>query len=415
MNKTLRITSVVLMLVMLFTSLSFASNNTLTVGGSKKSVVMENYNGRTYIAGKSLSGLGLGLNSSIKGNIATVKNSQVTMEFTVDTNQVKINGVPMTLDVKTYKKAQEVYLPLRFIMETLGYEVKWDNNTRSISTTKTKEITYPIIFEGEGKKYTVAKAPKTIVSLAPSVTETLFAIGAGDMIKGRTQYCTYPSATKSITDVGTMKDPSTEVVVSLAPDLVIAATHYKEEVLNQFTKAGINVVAKNSPNTLEEMYDYTLKMGAIVGKNYEARALVSTMKAKVETTKMFTSRIKNKPKVYYVVGTGQSGEYTAGKDTFIADVIKVTGGINVANDVTGWKYSLEKLIDNNPDIIFGPASGYNTMTSSPNYANLKAIKNKKYITVNKDIFSRPSPRLIDEGLKILVRGFHGNLANLLNF
>jgi len=128
-------------------------------------------------------------------------------------------------------------------------------------------------------------------------------------------------------------------------------------------------------------------MGAIVGKNYEARALVSTMKAKVETAEMVTTRIKNKPKVYYVVGTGQSGEYTAGKDTFIAEIIKVTGGINVANDITGWTYSLEKLVDSNPDIIFGPAYGYDTMNSSPNYSNLKAIKNKKYITVNEDIYS----------------------------
>ncbi len=413
MKKILRIASFTLMLVMLLTSLSFASTSNFTVAGSKKSVVMENPNGRTYIAGKSLNTLGL--NISVENNVATVKNKQVTFEFTIDTNRIKVNGVPMTLDVKTYKKGQEVYLPLRFIMETLGYEIKWDNNTRGISASKTKEITYPITFEGEGKKYTVTKAPKTIVSLSPSVTETLFAIGAGNMIKGRTQYCTYPAAAKSIKDVGTMKDPSAEVVVSLAPELVIAATHYKEEVLNQFTKAGINVVAKNSPNTLDEMYDYTLKMGAIVGKNYEARALVSTMKAKVDTVEAFTTRIKNKPNVYYVVGTGQSGEYTAGRDTFIADVIKVTGGVNIANDITGWKYSLEKLVDNNPDIIFGPADGYNTMASNPNYSGLKAIKNKKYITVDRDIFSRPSPRLIDEGLKILVRAFHGNLANLLNF
>jgi len=413
MKKILRITSLTLMLIMVLTSLSFASSSAFTVAGSRKSVVLENPNGRTYIAGKSINALGLNL--STKNNIVTVKNGQVTFEFTINTNQIKVNGVPMTLDVKTYKKGQEVYLPLRFIMETLGYEVKWDNKTKGISSTKIKEITYPITFEGEGQKYTVTKAPKTIVSLAPSVTETLFAVGAGNMIKGRTQYCTYPAVAKSITDVGTMKDPSAEVVVSLAPDLVIAATHYKEEVLNQFTKAGINVVAKNSPKTLDEMYDYTLKMGAIVGKNYEARALVSTMKSKVETAEALTTRIKNKPNVYYVVGTGQSGEYTAGRDTFIAEVIKVTGGINVANNVTGWSYSLEKLIDSNPDIIFGSDSGYKTMTSSSNYSNLKAIRDKKYITVNSDIFSRPSPRLVDEGLKILVRAFHGNLANKLNF
>lgn len=412
MKKTLRIMSIVLIIMTLFSSLSFASSS-LTIGGSKKSVVMENPNGRTYISSKSLNALGLTL--TIKNNIATIKNSNVSFDFVIGTNQIKVNGVGMTLDVKTYKKGADVYVPLRFVMETLGYEIKWDNRTKGISAQKIKEITYPIVFEGEGKKYTVTKAPKTIVSLAPSVTETMFAIGAGNKIIGRTEYCTFPAAAKSIKEIGSMREPSTELVVSLNPDLVIAAAHYKEEVLTQFQNAGIAVAAKSSPNSMKEMYEYTLKMGAIVGKNYEARALVSTMKAKVETAESLTSGIKNKPKTYYVVGTGQGGEYTAGSDTFIADFIKIAGGINVGNDITGWKYSLEKLIDNNPDVMFGAEDGLNTMKSNPNYSGLKAIKNNKYVVINRDIFSRPSPRLIDEGLKQLVKILHGNVANKLNF
>lgn len=415
MKKTLRLTSIFFALVMLFTSFSFANNNSLLLDGNNKSFKSESFNGRTYIQSSSLENLGIGLNTSIKNNIVTVKNKKVTLKFTLNTNKVEVNEVPMTLDIKTYMKDTEAYLPLRFILETLGYEIKWNDNTKSIDVNKNEEIKYPIKINNQGSIYTVNKVPKTIVSLAPSVTETLFAIGAGDMVKGRTQYCTYPTEAKSITVVGNMTDPSVETIVSMEPNLVIAGTHYKPEVLSQFKKAGINVVAKDSPDTLNEMYDYTLKLGAIVGKNYEARALVSTMKSKVETVEMFTKRIKNKPDVYYVVGTGQGGEYTAGKDTFIAEVIEIAGGNNIANDITGWSYTLEKLIDNNPDIIFGSADGYNTMDSNPNYSSLQAIQNKKYITVNKDIFSRPSPRLINQGLKILVKGFHGNLAKLLNF
>ena len=139
------------------------------------------------------------------------------------------------------------------------------------------------------------------------------------------------------------------------------------------------------------------------------------MKSKVETVKMYTNSIKNKPTAYYVVGTGQHGEYTAGKDTFVAELIRVAGGINAADDVTGWNYSLEKLIDKNPDIIFGSEWDIDTMTTSPNYKGLKAIKNNKFKAVNVDIFSRPSARATDEGLKLLVEIFHKDTAKKLSF
>lgn len=277
-----------------------------------------------------------------------------------------------------------------------------------------------ILFTGcsstsEGNTSTIDQAPETIVSLAPSVTETIFAIGAGDMIKGRTEYCTYPVEAEDITVVGNMTDPSIETIISLEPDIVIASTHYKVEVLDQFKDAGINVIAKDSPNTLDEIYDYTLQIGDIIGKNKEARDLVSSMKSKVENVEMLIKEIKHRPSAYYVVRTGQGGEYTAGRDTFISEVIDITGGTNIADDVTGWSYTLEKLIDNNPDIIFGSADGYNIMTNNPNYSNLNAIQNEKYIIVNTDIFNRASQRLIDEGLKILVEAFHGELVNQLDF
>ena len=413
MKRKMKVFTLTLLIISLFASVAFASSTSLTVDGVAKKAVMETKQGRTYIASSSLKNFGL--EATVNGNIATVKNSNVVFKFTVNTNKVKVNNTDFTLDSKTYKKGQEIYLPLRFIFETLGYEIKWDNSTKSIKAVKQAKITYPISFESNGEKYTVSKEPKTIVSLAPDVTETLYAIGAGDKLIGRTKYCNYPEKAKALIEVGSMRDPNIEVIMDINPEMVIAATHYKEEVLNKLKEGKISVVAKESPSSIEEMYDYTLKLGAIVNKDYEARALVSSMRAKVSTVKMYTKNVSSRPSAYYVVGTGQYGEYTAGKDTFIAEAIRVAGGRNAADDVTGWKYSIEKLIDNNPDVIFGPQDAYDTMTSSDNYKSLKAIKNKKYVVVNRDIFSRPSPRLINQGLKILVEMFHKDLVKALNF
>ena len=415
MKKVSRLLLITILITALFSGTVFASatNLKITIDGSTKTLTAQLKEGRNFVAGSSLKSLGL--DYSLNQNTAILKNKEVEFRFTLNTNKVKVNNTDFTLDSKSYKNGHEAYLPLRFILETLGYNVSWDKSTNGIKATKQNKITYPVTIENNGVKYTVSKEPSTIVSLAPDVTETLFAIGAGNKVKGRTQYCNYPTQVSAIKNVGSMTDPSIETIVDINPELVIAATHYKEEVLKKLETAKIAIVVKDSPKTLEEMYADILKLGAIVNKNYEARALVSSLKSKVETVKMYTSNIKNKPKAYYVVGTGQYGEYTAGKDTFIAELIRIAGGVNAADDVTGWNYNLEKLIDKNPDIIFGAEWDYDTMTTSPNYKGLKAIKNNNFKVVNVDIFSRPSARAINEGLKILVEMFHKDITKKLSF
>lgn len=413
MKKISRLLLVIILLTALFSNLVFASGVSFKIDGATKAIATESKDGRTYISGNSLKGFGLDISTS--GNTIVAKNKEVEFKFTLNTNKVKVNNTDFILDSKSYKKGQEVYLPFRFILETLGYDVKWDNSTKGIKADKQKKISYPVTIESNGVKYTVSKEPGTIVSLAPDVTETLFAIGAGEKVKGRTKYCNYPKDVEGIKEVGSMTEPSIETIIDIGPELVIAATHYKEEVLNKLKEGKIAILAKESPKTLDEMYADTLKIGAVVNRNYEARALVSSMKSKVETVQMHTRNIKNKPTAYYVVGTGQYGEYTAGKDTFVAEIIRIAGGINAADDVTGWKYSLEKLIDRNPDYLFGAQWDYETMTTSNNYQGLKAIKNSNFKVVNVDIFSRPSARAIDEGLKILVEMFHKDIVKKLSF
>lgn len=413
MRKNIKIISLTLLFVVLFVTVVSASGNGLSVDGTIKDVNLDNVQGRTLIEGQFLEGMGF--NVSLYGSTATIKNSEVIFKFAIDTNNAEVNGIALELDAKSYVKNGEVYVPLRFVFETLGYEVKWDGVNSRVLAEKGNKITYPISFEDTGKTYTVNSEPDTIVSLAPSATEILFSLGVGDKIVGRSEYDNYPSEATKIEVMGSMTEPSVEKVISAFPDLMISTFIYKEEILNKFEEAGIETVSETSPETIEDMYDFIIKLGAIVDRNYEARAMVSSMKSKVGTLQMRLKSVKNKPEAYFVVGTGQWGEYTAGRDTFISEIISLAGGKNVADDVTGWNYSIEKLIDNDPEIIFGGEFNITTMKNGSNYQILSAVQNNKCIIVNEDIFSRPSPRLINEGLEILLEMLHKDIAKELNY
>ncbi len=413
MKKNFKILSFALLFVFVFVSVVSAAGIGLSIDGLVKSDNLDINEGRTLLAGSLLENMGFDVEK--EGNKATVKNEEVTFEFTLDTNKVRVNDIELTLEAKSYEKNGEVYLPLRFVFETLGYNISWDGENKRVAANKMEDITYPITIEDNGVEYVVDKEPETIVSLAPSVTEIVFALGAGDKLKGRTQYCNYPEQASEIQTVGNMTDPSIEAIIDIYPDIVMGTSFTKQEILNKVNEAGMEVVIQSTPNYINEMYEYTLKLGAILNKNYVARALVSSMKSKVGTVEMKLNDITYKPTAYFVVGTGQWGEYTAGSDTFISEIIKIAGGQNTADDVTGWKYSLEKLIDNDPEIIFGGQFNIDSMKSGENYQVLSAMQNDSVIVVNEDIFSRPSPRLINEGLKILLEMFHEDIANDLNF
>ena len=412
MRRNIKVLSLALLFVFLFASIVSAAGNGLSVDGVIQEVSLDNVEGRTLIPGQYLKDMGFNLSQN--GKTVTITNNEVTFKFITGTKKAEVNDIALELDVKSYVKGSEVYLPVRFIFETLGYELEWDGVKSRVLAKKGEEIVYPVSIQDDDKTLVIDKEPETIVSLAPSVTEILFDLGVGSKLKGRTQFCSYPSEVSDIKVVGNMTDPSTEDIVDIYPDLIIAATHYKEEVLGKFEEAGIQIVSRATPETIDGMYDFILKLGAIVDRNYEARALVSGMRSKVGTVQMKLKGITEKPKAYYVVGTGQWGEYTAGSDTFISEIISIAGGKNAADDVKGWKYTIEKLIDNDPEIIFGGEFNINTMKDGENYQILSAVQNDKCIIVNENIFSRPSPRLIYEGLDILLEMFHEDIANQLN-
>lgn len=367
-----------------------------------------NENSRTYIEFSSLKNYGL--KTEAKADSYTVTDGKASLVFKKNTNEFTVNGTKFAMDTKTKAKGNELLIPLRTLFETLNYNVTWNANTKSINIEKNKENTLPI----KEETYTVTKTHKKVASLAPSVTEIMFDLGAETMLVTRTDYCNYPKAAEKILSVGKMNEPSIEKIIAQKPTVVIAQTHFKEDALAQLKKSGMEVIAMKTPKSMEETYESIKTIATIVDKNYEGRALISTMKGKIAQVSLKTKKLNN-PSVYIVVGTGQGGEYTHGKDSFMNDILKVCAYTNAGEDADGFKYTLEKLIKKDPKYILAPAWALDTVKTEAAYKGLSAVKEGRVVEINQDIFSRASNRVVTEGLKALLKIAHPEVIKQLEF
>ncbi len=263
--------------------------------------------------------------------------------------------------------------------------------------------------DSKGKEVVIEKEPKKIISVAPSITELIYALGKGDELVGRTDYCDYPEEAKKVQSIGSLTDPNIEKIIELKPDVVIASTHFKEDVAKKLEDLGIKVVVLYNAADFNGAYDAINSLGQIVNAQDKANELVSSMKKRIQAVK---EKIKGKetPKVYFVVGFGKNGDYTATGDTFISQMLDMAGGANIAKDGTGWKYSLEKIIENNPEyIIVSKNYGMKEQfISTEGYKELSAVKNNKVIEIDDNLLNRQGPRLA-EGVEALAKILHPDL------
>lgn len=365
-------------------------------------------NARSYIEADQIKNYGLKVEG--KDKTVTVVDGADKISFTAGTNLMTVNGTDFTMDTKTMAKDGKVYIPFRILFETLNYQVGWDKAAKAVTLEKKAEAKLPV----KNDKYEIKENHSKIVSIAPSVTETLFEIGAGDMVLGRSDYCNFPKEAEKVTSVGSMTEPDVEKLISLKPTCVIAQTHYKEEVLTKLQKAGIKVFAMDTPKSMEETYKSIETIGLITGKNTEARALIATMKAKLQSVERYTKKL-SAPTAYIVVGTGQYGEYTHGKDSFMDDILRIAGLTNGPRDAEGFSYTLEKLIALDPHYILVPAFAIDQVKTDKVYKGLSAVNEGRVIEINADVFSRPSARVVDEGVKALLKIAHPDILNSLEF
>ncbi len=271
------------------------------------------------------------------------------------------------------------------------------------------------IVDGLGRNITIEKIPQRIVSLSPSNTEILFALGLGDKVVGVTEYCNYPQAAATKPKIGGFSTVDIEKVVSLEPDLVLAANIHSKTAIPALEKLGLTVVAL-TPNSLPEVLDSITLIGKITGQNKQASKLVSDLKTRIEaiTDKTQTLSLNQRPRVFYI--TWHDPLMTAGTGTLADDVISSAGGQNIASDISGDKtIDLETVIYRDPQVIvasIGMGTGedlpWQYVQNEPRLKNTQALLNDRIYKIDGDLIHRPGPRIV-EALEQMAHFIHPEL------
>jgi len=256
--------------------------------------------------------------------------------------------------------------------------------------------------------------PKRIISLAPSVTETLFAVGAGDRVVGDTIYCNYPPEAVKLPKIGEFARFNFEKILELEPDMVIASKDSPSETIKyELDQYGIPLIVVGA-NTIEESIETVREIGRAVGADREAEEIASQMKQRLEQLR---SRLKNAPKVKAVLVYGHEPLIIGGPETFADDIIRSAGGVNIAADarIRYPRYSFERLVLEGPEVIIeaGHGGGYKIalteiQTFWSKWPSIPAVQNNRIAIVDADIVSRPGPRVID-GLAAVAHALHPEL------
>lgn len=255
------------------------------------------------------------------------------------------------------------------------------------------------VIDALGRALTISAVPEKIISLAPSNTEILFALGVGDKVIGVDSYSDYPAEAAAIENkVGDYSGPNVELIISLEPDLVFADSTLQQEVIDQLTGLGITVVAATA-SRYDEVPAAIQLVADCVGT--DAAPVLAQMEAEKAEALAMTEGGAQKS-AYFAMSFGEYGDWTSGKSTFVDDMFTMLGVTNVGADLgEGWmSISLEKLLAADPDIILipGDASMVEAFKADANYAQLSAVKSGAVYAVDPNMSQRPGPR-ISQALK----------------
>ncbi len=296
-----------------------------------------------------------------------------------------------------------VVIALAIAIYFIATAIDGDKNTK-------KEKQQVSLMDKYGNEVTISQKPEKVICYSPELAEILYAIGAGDTLIGRSEYCDYPEEITKVKAVGDILNINLESVMEMKPDLVLLSSMASKELVSSLNSKGITALQLDADTSAEGVYTYIEAMGKIFDKENKAEELIKSMKEDIEEIKNKTKSL-DKPLVYFVVS---AGEYDSGAtgDTFIGELLELAGAENVAKDGTNWMYSIEKLLEKNPDIIIC-SKLYDTkklIMQTEGYKDLEAVKNGKIIEVDENIFYRQGPRMTEAILE-LAKQFHPEAFN----
>jgi iron complex transport system substrate-binding protein len=271
------------------------------------------------------------------------------------------------------------------------------------------------VTDGLGRQIALPSSVERIVSLAPSNTEMLFAIGAGPQVVGRDEVSDYPASASEVASIGsTFGELNTEAILALGPDLVLAADITAPEQLQSLEALGLTTFVVSNPTDFNGLYDNLITVGEITGHDGEAADLAQELRSRMEAVTALTLDADPTSVFYEIDGSDPNAPWTTGSGTFQNLLIQLAGGANVANGIEGWgQIDLEELVVQNPEVIVFATGPFIVTTSQslserPGWGGIAAIQSGRVVSIDTNWIDRPGPRLVD-GLEALARTLHPEL------
>ena len=259
-----------------------------------------------------------------------------------------------------------------------------------------------IVTDMMGREVSLAEPATRVVALTAADCEILYAIGAGDTLVGRGEYCDYPPEVSDVPSVESGYATNLEQIIALQPQVLLMSTmNQDKEQVEQLTNAGIAVVVSNAQD-IAGVYEAITLIGALMGKTDEAAAVILSMQTSFAEVASHASEGEGKT-VYFEVSPLEYGLWTAGSGTFMNEIAEMLGLTNCFADVSGWaEVSEEQVLERDPDYIVTISMYYGTgptpteeILSRTGWEGVTAVKNGAILNLQNNELSRPGPRLAD--------------------
>jgi len=270
-----------------------------------------------------------------------------------------------------------------------------------------------IVTDQIGRKVLIPENPQRVISLAPNITEIIFALNCENRLKGVTLHCDFPIEAKLLPKVGSYVGLDLEKIVSLKPDLCIAIKDGNpKRIIDRLESFGIPVYAVD-PRNLESVMETILAIGNILGAEEKADILVQKMRSRIMHVVNLVAGTSHRPRVFFQIGAAPI--VSVGTRTYIHELIILSGGINItAGDTPYPRFSREQLITLSPEVVIITSMERSdvfeqVLAEWNKWPQIPAVRNKRIYNANSDLFDRPSPRLVD-GLEALVKLIHPGLS-----
>ena len=283
------------------------------------------------------------------------------------------------------------------------------------TTSPTPAPAFPTtITDDEGTVVEIAEEPQVILSLTPSTTEVLFALGVGDRIAGKGQdFFLYPPEAEAIPDVATFDAVDIEKVISLEPDLVFAGGNFftPPDAIERMRELGLPVVVLYAA-TVEDVFDDIELIGQASGRSAETTEIVERMRTEFDAVEAAVAGLP-RPRLFYELdATGAI--YGPADDSFLAEMIELAGGDPITTGSTEkFDISIERLIEEDPELILLADAPFGVtveqVTARPGWDTMTAVKEGNIRPIDDQTVTRPGPRLF-LGLQLLALTIHPDAA-----